>query len=112
MNRRDFLKTIGIGVGAVFLADDVIEALAAPDLPVPLRHPALAESRDPVAHVLNRVAFGPRPGQVDAVKKMGINAYLEQQLNPAASSDDASEQRLGDYITLDLSIAEVGDLQP
>ncbi len=107
MNRRDFLKTIGVGAGAVFLADGVIEALAAPDLPAPLRNPALADARDPIAHVLNRVTFGPRPGQVDAVKQTGIQAYLDQQLNPAAINDDASEKRLGDYISLDMSVAEL-----
>ncbi len=107
MNRRNFLKVMGAGVGAAFVGAEVLEALAAPDLPAPLRDPALNEARDSVAHVLNRVTFGPRPGQVDAVKKMGLQAYLDQQLNPAAINDDAIEKRLGDYITLDMTSAEI-----
>jgi uncharacterized protein (DUF1800 family) len=35
-----------------------------------------------VMHVLNRLTFGPRPGDVEAVKKMGIPAFIETQLNP------------------------------
>ncbi len=97
---------IGVGAGMALVADQVVEALAAPDLPQPLCAPALAGTRDPVAHVLNRVTFGPRPGQVDAVSKMGVQAYLEQQLNPGSINDD-SEKRLGDYITLDMTTEEL-----
>ncbi len=35
-----------------------------------------------VMHVLNRLTFGPRPGDVEAVKKMGIPTFIETQLNP------------------------------
>ncbi|HWW04970.1 DUF1800 domain-containing protein [Collimonas sp.] len=33
-------------------------------------------------HVLNRLAYGPRPGDVDAVRHIGVKRYIEQQLNP------------------------------
>ena len=33
-------------------------------------------------HVLNRVAFGPRPGDIERVMKMGIDAYVDEQLHP------------------------------
>jgi uncharacterized protein (DUF1800 family) len=33
-------------------------------------------------HVLNRLAFGPRPGDIDSVMKMGIDSYIDQQLHP------------------------------
>ena len=35
-----------------------------------------------IAHVLNRVAFGPAPGDVDRVRRMGIDAYIDEQLHP------------------------------
>src|SRR3954464_9360883 len=101
MNRRDFLKTVGIGVGSTLVGAEVIQALAAPDLPVTLGKVAQADRRDPVSHILNRVTFGPRPGQVEAVKKMGVQAYLEQQLNPLSIDDSACEQRLSGYTTLE-----------
>ena len=35
-------------------------------------------------HVLNRLGFGPRPGDIDRVAGMGVRAYIDQQLDPAA----------------------------
>jgi uncharacterized protein (DUF1800 family) len=35
-----------------------------------------------VVHVLNRVAYGPRPGDIERVSHMGINRYLDEQLHP------------------------------
>ena len=43
---------------------------------------------------LNRMAYGPRPGEVQAVQALGLNAYVEQQLNPAALDDSICDQRL------------------
>jgi hypothetical protein len=33
-------------------------------------------------HVLNRVAFGPRPGDFNYVKQMGVENWLKRQLDP------------------------------
>ena len=33
-------------------------------------------------HVLNRAAFGPRPGDLERVRQIGIDAYLDEQLHP------------------------------
>ncbi|MDB5959177.1 MAG: hypothetical protein JWP59_471 [Massilia sp.] len=33
-------------------------------------------------HVLNRVAFGPKPGDIERVSKMGVQNYLDEQLRP------------------------------
>ncbi|AIY40809.1 putative signal peptide protein [Collimonas arenae] len=33
-------------------------------------------------HVLNRLAYGPRPGDVDTVRHMGVKRYIDQQLRP------------------------------
>lgn len=105
MNRRDFLKTMGVGAGAVLGAEmgsDVLKALAAPDPSA-----AGAQAADPIWHVLNRITFGPRPGQVEAVKSMGIEAYIEQQLAYTKIDDSDSEKRLGNYATLDMTVTEL-----
>src|SRR5579875_1347146 len=39
---------------------------------------------DEALHVLNRLAFGPRPGDIEAVQRMGIDAYIHAQLNAEA----------------------------
>jgi uncharacterized protein (DUF1800 family) len=36
----------------------------------------------PVLHVLNRLSWGPAPGDLDRVKAMGLEAYLSEQLQP------------------------------
>jgi Protein of unknown function (DUF1800) len=33
-------------------------------------------------HVLNRLAFGPRPGDIERVMNMGIDSFIDQQLHP------------------------------
>lgn len=43
--------------------------------------------REQATHVLNRLAFGPRPGDVDRVVTMGVDSWIEQQLRPERISD-------------------------
>ena len=38
-----------------------------------------------IVHVLNRLGFGARPGDVERVKAMGLDNYINQQLNPEKS---------------------------
>ena len=35
-------------------------------------------------HVLNRLGYGPRPGDLEQVMQIGVDRYIEQQLNPAS----------------------------
>jgi uncharacterized protein (DUF1800 family) len=54
------------------------------------------------AHVLNRLAFGPRPGDLERVPRIGVEAWIEQQLEPARIDDRALEARLAAFQTLGL----------
>ena len=60
-----------------------------------------------VVHVLNRLGYGPRPGDVARVKAMGIEAYIEQQLHPERIVDPALDRRLAAYPTIHLTTAEI-----
>jgi uncharacterized protein (DUF1800 family) len=60
-----------------------------------------------IVHVLNRLGYGPRPGDVERVREMGLEKYIEQQLNPAGIDDSASEARLKRYATLAKSSGEL-----
>ena len=57
---------------------------------VVLWHPLLARAVvsattvEQAAHVLNRLSFGPRPGEIDDVAAMGVRRYIDSQLDPAA----------------------------
>jgi uncharacterized protein (DUF1800 family) len=65
-----------------------------------------------ILHALNRLAYGPRPGDVERVKQMGLAKWIEQQFNPNAIDDKAMEARLQDYPTLRLSTAKLIDEYP
>ncbi len=47
-----------------------------------------------VVHVLNRLGYGPRPGDVDRVLARGLDRYIEQQLHPELIYDEALERSL------------------
>jgi uncharacterized protein (DUF1800 family) len=49
------------------------------------------QSRDTatITHVLNRVTFGARPGDVDNVRAIGLDAWIDQQLHPERVTDSA-----------------------
>ncbi|MCC6316476.1 MAG: DUF1800 domain-containing protein [Gemmatimonadaceae bacterium] len=53
--------------------------------------------RDQALHVLNRLAFGPRPGDVDAVLRLGVDRWIEQQLAPERIRDRSVDAVLSAY---------------
>jgi uncharacterized protein (DUF1800 family) len=53
-----------------------------------------------VMHALNRLGYGPRPGDVERVTVMGIERYVEEQLNPSSVDNTDMEARLKHYTTL------------
>src|SRR5258708_210943 len=65
-----------------------------------------------ILHALNRLAYGPRPGDVERVRQMGLAKWIDQQLNPNSIDDKALEARLQDYPTLHLSTAKLIDEYP
>ena len=64
---------------ALMLAGVVGLTAYAPDYR-PFSHP-LAKDQE-ILHALDRLTFGPRPGDVEAVRKMGLKKWIDQQLHP------------------------------
>jgi uncharacterized protein (DUF1800 family) len=60
-----------------------------------------------VLHALNRLGYGPRPGDVERVKQMGLAKWIDQQLNPNSIDDHAVEARLNIYPTLQMSNSQL-----
>lgn len=60
-----------------------------------------------ILHVLNRLAYGARPGDVERVKAMGLKKFIEQQLNPSSLDDSATEAKLQNFDVLKLSNDEM-----
>ncbi len=60
-----------------------------------------------VLHALDRLTFGPRPGDVEIVKKMGVKKWIELQLHPEKIAEDpALEAKLQPLETLRLTQGE------
>src|SRR3712207_6991620 len=60
-----------------------------------------------VVHVLNRLGFGARPGDVERVRRLGVEKYIEQQLNPSSLDDAGVEAKLKKFPTLGMTNAEL-----
>src|SRR5579863_4500666 len=50
-----------------------------------------------ILHALNRFTFGPRPGDLDAVRAEGLDKWFEQQLHPANLNDADLHSRLSQF---------------
>jgi uncharacterized protein (DUF1800 family) len=58
-------------------------------------------ARDSAFHVLNRLAYGPRPGEVDSIARLGVMRWIEQQLDPARLADPLLSAREHEFKILD-----------
>src|SRR5215216_3492248 len=65
-----------------------------------------------IIHVLNRLGFGARPGDVERVKAMGVEKYIEQQLNPEKIADSVAENKVRELSVLSMSTAELYEKYP
>src|SRR5258708_7880585 len=60
-----------------------------------------------ILHALNRLAYGPRPGDIERIKQIGLAKWIYQQLNPNSINDSAVEARLEIYPTLKMHTAQL-----
>ena len=61
---------------------------------------------------LNRLTFGPRPGEVQQVMAMGVDRWIDLQLHPEKIPDGAVESRLAAFPTLHMSSKEIAEEFP
>ncbi len=60
-----------------------------------------------ISHVLNRLGFGARPGDIEKVKAVGVQKYIEQQLNAPVSDSAEVTARLKNFEVLDMETPEI-----
>ncbi|HEY2866151.1 MAG TPA: DUF1800 domain-containing protein, partial [Pyrinomonadaceae bacterium] len=65
-----------------------------------------------ILHVLNRLGFGARSGDVDKVRKIGIDKYIDQQLNPTSIDDSVAENKVKGLEIFNMSTAEIFEKYP
>ena len=81
----------------------------------PVKAPAIPQlSQDEkILHVLNRLSFGARSGDVEMVRQMGIEKYIELQLHPDQIAENpVLEAKVAPLDTLRLSAAELTEKYP
>jgi uncharacterized protein (DUF1800 family) len=62
-----------------------------------------------IIHVLNRIGFGPRPGDVERVRAIGIQRYIEEQLRPDRIPDNNMSARLAGLDTTRMSSRHIAN---
>src|SRR5256885_16466082 len=62
-----------------------------------------------IVHVLNRIGFGPRAGEVERVRQIGLSSYIDQQLHPERIADAGIAARLADFDTINKSSRQLAD---
>ena len=60
-----------------------------------------------ILHVLNRLGFGARPGDIARVKSIGLQKYIEGQLNPGLAEKPEVTAKLKNFEVLKMSTDEI-----
>ncbi len=68
--------------------------------------PPLTEDQK-ILHVLNRLGYGPRPGDLERVRSIGLQKYIHMQLDPASIDDNDAEARVSDLEVYGMSTSEI-----
>src|SRR5436309_5106345 len=66
-----------------------------------------------IVHLLNRLTFGPRPGDVAQVRRLGVKKWIDLQLHPERiAASPLLETRLSPLATVELPMWKILDKYP
>jgi uncharacterized protein (DUF1800 family) len=82
---------------------------AAPTLALPAS-PLPEDER--ILHALSRLGYGPRPGDLERVRRQGLARWIAAQLRPESIPDEALDRALAGYRTLAMSPADLAREYP
>jgi uncharacterized protein (DUF1800 family) len=88
------------------------QAIARAPEPAIVAEPREQTADQQVRHVLNRLAFGARPGDAERVRAVGLDRWIATQLQPSRIRDTAVERIVGGLPTLALSSRELFERYP
>jgi len=71
-----------------------------------------ADEQSRALHALNRLTFGPRPGDVQRVLAMGVDKWIDLQLHPEKIDNRALDARMAAFPTLRMSTRELAENFP
>ena len=73
----------------------------------PILVPGKLTEQQKVLHLLDRITFGARPGEVDRINQIGWEKYLEEQMQPEKINDEIVTQKLQPLATLKMSDEQI-----
>ncbi len=103
MRRRILLMSV-LTTGLSACVSSSVRQTPAPELSLAGRE---LSTREQALHALNRIAFGPRPGDVERVMAMGVDRWINRQLQPERIPDPSIDLLQSAYPTLRMSSAEL-----
>jgi uncharacterized protein (DUF1800 family) len=68
--------------------------------------------RERALQALNRLTFGPRPGDVDRVMAMGVDKWIDLQLDPQKIDDSALDAQLAGYPAIAMPLQDLIERYP
>jgi len=100
------LNTLRFSLAAILLAFTPLAAKKATDAAARFKQKLTKPQK--VEHALSRLTFGAKPGDAEVVSKMGLNKWVEQQLNPSSIPENPElENKLALMPTLTLSTEQL-----
>src|ERR687886_707031 len=110
VSRRTFVKGTAALLAAVGLPAWAIRELQAHGELSPLAQHLFRPTTAPAdadVHLLNRITFGATAAEVERVRRIGTEAYLQEQLYPERIDDAAMDARLAGFQTLSMDGASL-----
>jgi uncharacterized protein (DUF1800 family) len=112
IDRKRAVGTV-VQAGNAALTASLCVAMAVPPAvfaegPIPVEaHTSALTQQEKTLHALNRLTFGPRPGDEAAVARVGLEAWFEQQLHPERIDDAAFDGEMAKFPAMQLTQAEL-----
>lgn len=112
--RRTINQAVALALALTLLLTTLVLGIDAQQMAAQKSRSVSLSQDQRILHVLNRLGFGARPGDVERVKAMGLDNYINQQLNPGTISDAVVEAKLHDknLPTLAMTTAELYEKYP
>ena len=114
--RFDWAQQSGGAGSAVTAAPNSAQAHPSPSNRTPAPASKLTVSKltneQRALHALNRLTFGPRPGDLQKVMDMDVDDWIEQQLHPEEISDKVLDGKLGPFRSLRMSTLDLAQTFP
>jgi len=120
ISRRDFIKTSGLFAAFSALAACTPQTTAQTitghssgsgsvgvvSTPIATTVPTMTADDPLTVLTLNRISFGATPDMYSRVSQIGVDAFIDEQLNPENINDDATDQLMSRFSTLTMTPAQ------